>query len=65
MSEKTCAARGEIMVGDTIKVTIGGRTVEVCCEECARKLTAAKAAVGNSSWHPTRAQRCRSKLRFP
>jgi hypothetical protein len=24
--------------GDAIKVTIGGRAVEVCCEECAIKL---------------------------
>ena len=28
----------------SIKVTVGGKTVEVCCEECARKLNEAHAS---------------------
>ena len=38
MKESTCAACDCALDADAIKVTIGGRTVEVCCEECARKL---------------------------
>lgn len=43
MAEKTCAACDCELDGDAIKVTIGGRTVEVCCEECAQKLRDAEA----------------------
>jgi ribosome-binding protein aMBF1 (putative translation factor) len=38
MNEKTCAACDYKLEGETIKVTIGGQTVEVCCQECAEKL---------------------------
>jgi hypothetical protein len=38
MAEKTCAACNCRLDESAIKVTIGGRTVEVCCDECARKL---------------------------
>ena len=38
MSEHTCAACDYPLDGNAIKVTLGGRTVEVCCEECAEKL---------------------------
>ncbi len=43
MSEKTCAACDCELDGNTITVTVGGRTVEVCCEECAEKLQEAGA----------------------
>ncbi len=43
MSEKTCAACDCELDGSAITVTVGGRTVEVCCEECARKLQEAGA----------------------
>lgn len=42
--EKTCAACDYPLDGNTIKVTIGGHTVEVCCDECAEKLNAAQAS---------------------
>ena len=38
MSERTCAACDCALEGDSIKVKIGGKIVEVCCDECARKL---------------------------
>jgi len=38
MAEKTCAACDYKLDANSIKVTIGGRTVEVCCDECAQKL---------------------------
>lgn len=38
MAEKTCAACDCQLDGNSIKVTIGGKTVEVCCDDCARKL---------------------------
>jgi hypothetical protein len=37
MVEKTSAACDCKLDGDPIKVMIGGKTVEVGCEECARK----------------------------
>jgi hypothetical protein len=47
MVEKTCAACDYKLDDNAIKVTIGGKTVEVCCEECAQKLKeAATAAKG-------------------
>jgi len=36
--EATCAVCDYPLDGNAIEVTIGGRTVEVCCEECAQKL---------------------------
>ncbi|HEX7200268.1 MAG TPA: hypothetical protein VF213_12365, partial [Dongiaceae bacterium] len=44
MSEKTCAACDCELDADFIKVQIGGKTVEVCCEDCARKLKEAHAS---------------------
>ncbi len=38
MAEKTCAACDCKLEGDAIKVKVGGKTVEVCCDECAQKL---------------------------
>ena len=43
MAEQTCAAcdyplDGPASEGQAIQVTVGGRTVEVCCEECAQTL---------------------------
>ncbi len=38
MAEKTCAACDCKLDEKAIKVKIGTRTVEVCCEECAAKL---------------------------
>jgi hypothetical protein len=44
MAEKTCAARDCKLDESSIRVTLGGRTVEVCCEECAQKLKEAHAS---------------------
>jgi hypothetical protein len=44
MAEKTCAACDCALDANSIKVKIGGRTVEVCCEECAEKLKEAHAS---------------------
>ena len=38
MQERTCAACDYPLDDNAIQVTIGGRTVEACCEECAQKL---------------------------
>jgi hypothetical protein len=38
MTERTCAACDCELDANSIKVKIGGRTVEVCCDECALKL---------------------------
>lgn len=48
MSEKTCAACDCMLEPETIKVKVGGRTVEVCCEDCARALGEAQAAIGTT-----------------
>ena len=45
MSEKTCAACDYPLDENAISVKIGGKTVEVCCEECATKLREAYGAV--------------------
>jgi hypothetical protein len=44
MTENTCAACDCPLDESSIKVTVGGRTVEVCCEDCARKLNEAHAS---------------------
>ncbi len=44
MGEKTCAACDSKLDANSIKVKVGGRTVEVCCEECAEKLREAQAS---------------------
>jgi len=38
MIEKTCAACDCKLDANVIKVKIGGKTVEVCCDECSQKL---------------------------
>jgi hypothetical protein len=43
-AQKTCAACDYPLDENAIKVTIGGQTVEVCCEECAQKLQEAHAS---------------------
>jgi hypothetical protein len=44
MTERTCAACDCALDANSIKVKIGGRTVEVCCDECAAKLKEAHAS---------------------
>jgi ribosome-binding protein aMBF1 (putative translation factor) len=44
MSEKTCAACDYPLDGNAIQVRVGGKTVEVCCEDCAAKLQQAHAS---------------------
>jgi hypothetical protein len=44
MVEKTCAACDCKLDANFIKVQIGGKTVEVCCDECAKKLKEAGAS---------------------
>ena len=44
MVAKTCAACDYPLDGNAIQVKIGGKTVEVCCEECAQKLREANAS---------------------
>jgi hypothetical protein len=44
MVERTCAACDCELDANAIKVTIGGNTVEVCCDECAQRLNEAHAA---------------------
>jgi hypothetical protein len=43
MVEKTCAACDCKLDANPIKVKIGGKTVEVCCDECSQKLKEAHA----------------------
>jgi hypothetical protein len=42
---KTCAACDCELEADIITVTLGGRTVEVCCQDCAVLLGEAQAAI--------------------
>lgn len=44
MAERTCAACDCKLDAGAVQVQIGGRTVEVCCEECAQKLKEANAS---------------------
>jgi len=46
MAAKTCAACDCELDATAIRVTLGGATVEVCCEECARALREARDAAG-------------------
>ncbi len=48
MEAKTCAACDEALDDNAIEVKIGGRTVEVCCEECAVKLRESYAAASTN-----------------
>ncbi|MGB2602870.1 MAG: hypothetical protein WBC78_04710 [Candidatus Sulfotelmatobacter sp.] len=49
MAEKTCAACDCTLDGTSIEVKIGGKTVEVCCDECAQKLKEANSSVISAS----------------
>ena len=49
MNQKTCAACDYKLDDNAIKVTLGGKTVEVCCEECAAKLKEAHSATASKS----------------
>jgi hypothetical protein len=44
MAEKTCAACDCKLDANSIKVRVGGKIVEVCCDECAQKLKEAQAS---------------------
>jgi hypothetical protein len=44
MAEKTCAACDCKLDSNPIAVKIGGKTVEVCCDECAVRLREAHAS---------------------
>jgi hypothetical protein len=44
MTTKTCAACDCELDASAIKVKLGGKTVEVCCDECAVKLREAFAS---------------------
>ena len=48
MTERTCAACDYKLDDNAIKVTIGGKVVEVCCNECAEKLQEAKASASSA-----------------
>jgi hypothetical protein len=43
MSAKTCAACDYPLDANAIKITVGGKTVEVCCDDCAQTLREAVA----------------------
>ena len=45
MASKTCAACDCELDANAIRVTVGGKTVDVCCDDCARKLKEAQASV--------------------
>ena len=38
MVQTTCAACDCKLDANAVKVKVGGKTVEVCCDECAQKL---------------------------
>lgn len=44
MNDKTCAACDGELDASAIQVTIGGKTVEVCCEDCSTRLKESYAA---------------------
>jgi hypothetical protein len=48
MADKTCAACDYPLDANAIQVKIGGRTVEVCCDECATKLQEAQASAAKA-----------------
>ena len=45
MEQKTCAACDCELDENSIKIKLGGKIVEVCCDECAQKLKEAHASV--------------------
>jgi ribosome-binding protein aMBF1 (putative translation factor) len=44
VEERTCAACDYKLDGEPIQVRVGGKTVEVCCADCANKLKEADAS---------------------
>jgi hypothetical protein len=44
MAQKTCAACDYELDENAIQVTVGGKTVEACCDDCAQKLKEAHAS---------------------
>jgi hypothetical protein len=48
MVETTCAACDGKLGTNCIRVKIGSKTVEVCCDECAQKLKEAHASAAQS-----------------
>jgi hypothetical protein len=49
MSENTCAACDYELDENSVTVTLGGKTVEVCCDECAAKLKESFSAAASSN----------------
>jgi hypothetical protein len=47
MAAKTCAACDCALDSSATQVKIGGKTVEVCCDDCARKLKEAHISATN------------------
>lgn len=45
MTQRTCSACDCELDAQSIKVKLGGKTVEVCCEECAQALKEADTAM--------------------
>jgi hypothetical protein len=48
MKENTCAACDYELDDNAVSVTLGGKTVEVCCDECAAKLKESFSAAASS-----------------
>jgi len=48
MTEKTCAECDCRLDSSAYAVKIGGKTVEVCCDDCAQKLREAHASAGRT-----------------
>lgn len=46
MNEKTCAACDCSLDQNAFQITIGGRTVDVCCDDCAVRLKESHRASG-------------------
>lgn len=64
MAERTCAACDSPLDDNVVRVKLGGKAVEVCCEECAIKLkeayvsgATADAADAGRAEKPIRARR--------
>ena len=49
MTGKTCAACDYELDSNLIRVEIGGKTVEVCCEDCAQLLREAHASASGTN----------------
>jgi UrcA family protein len=49
MTERTCAACDCVLDANPIKVKVGGKTVEVCCDDCASKLNESQASAKAAS----------------